>query len=87
MNMKKSFLLTLATVVFSLFFLDGCSFLSGSGDKVKDLEFTVVSEENLSEELKTILEERKENPFKKLYFSYSNVFYYYFVSFIIKRMA
>ncbi len=64
MNMKKSFLLTLATVVFSLFFLDGCSFLSGPGEKVKDLEFTVVSEENLSEELKTILEERKENPFK-----------------------
>ncbi len=64
MNMKKSFLLTLTSFVFCLFFLNGCSFLSGSGDKVKDLEFTVVSEENLSEELKTILEERKENPFK-----------------------
>lgn len=64
MNMKKNFLLTLTILVFGLFFLSGCSFLSGSGNKVKDLEFTVVSEENLSEELKTILEERKENPFK-----------------------
>lgn len=62
--MKKNFLLTLITFTLCLLFLSGCSFLAGSGDKVKDLEFTVVSEENLSDELKTILEERKENPFK-----------------------
>lgn len=64
MTMKKNISLVLCLLTFCLFCFSGCSFLSGSSDKVKDLEFTVVSDENLSDELKTILDERKENPFK-----------------------
>lgn len=64
MNMKKKFHLALILFTFCLLFLAGCSFLSGNSGKVKDLEFTVVSDENLSDELKGILNERKESPFK-----------------------
>lgn len=72
MNIRKSFhlaftkriLASLGILAFCLCFLDGCNFPEGSSDKIRDLEFTVVSEENLSDELKTILDERKANPFK-----------------------
>lgn len=47
-----------------LLLLTGCSLFEDSSAKIRDLEFTVVSEETLSAELKSILEERKENPFK-----------------------
>lgn len=42
-----------------------CSCSLGSGDKgkVKDLEFTIVSEDRLSEELKKIMDEKKSAPF------------------------
>ncbi len=64
MNKKKNILFALSLLSFCLFFLSGCNFLSDSSGKIKDLEFTVVSDENLSDELKTILDERKESPFK-----------------------
>lgn len=67
---NKRFLLMKALLLLSFvlplcfFLLTGCSLLSDSSGKVKDLDFTVVSPENLSPELKTILEERKGTPFK-----------------------
>ncbi len=73
MNLKKFYsqkihptklMFLLGIFAFCLLLLSGCNFLSDSSGKVRDLEFTVVSEENLSEELKALLEERKENPFK-----------------------
>lgn len=47
--------------------LTGCSLLSNESVKLKDLEFTVLSEEKLPEELKTVVEERKAEPFQLTY--------------------
>lgn len=47
--------------------LTGCSLLSNESVKLKDLEFTVLSEEKLPEELKTVVEERKTEPFQLTY--------------------
>lgn len=44
--------------------------------KIKDLEFTVVEDADLPGELKEIIDEKKENPFK---LSYSNKDYLYIV--------
>lgn len=51
-----------------LFFLAGCAKEEkNSLEKVKDLEFTVLAEDNIPEELKTIIEEKKSNTFKVTY--------------------
>lgn len=47
--------------------LTGCSLLSKESVKLKDLEFTVLSEEKLPEELKAVVEERKTQPFQLTY--------------------
>ncbi len=47
--------------------LTGCSLLSEERVKLQDMGFTVVSEEKQPEELKTIIEEKKANPFKLTY--------------------
>ncbi len=39
----------------------------GGNEKIKDLEFTVLGEENVPEELKRIIEEKKEKEFKITY--------------------
>lgn len=48
-----------------LFCLSFCSCSMGKDEKgkVKDLEFTVISEDRLSEELKKIMDEKKSAPF------------------------
>ena len=61
MRMKKFIALLLLCVIA----LSGCG--SNSSAKLKDLDFTVVSEDRLSEELKTVIEERKDAPFKVTY--------------------
>lgn len=45
----------------------GCEMMSMERVKLRDLEFVILSEEVLSEELKTILSERKAEPFKLTY--------------------
>lgn len=47
--------------------LAGCSLLSEERVKLKDLEFTVLGEEKIPEELKSIIEEKKAEPFKLTY--------------------
>lgn len=39
----------------------------GAGEKVKDLEYTILSEERIPKELLPLLEERKEAPFELTY--------------------
>ncbi len=39
----------------------------GAGEKVRDLEYTILSEERIPKELITLLEERKEEPFELTY--------------------
>ena len=47
--------------------LAGCTFLSEEKIKLRDLEFTVLSEDKIPEELKAILEEKKSSPFQITY--------------------
>lgn len=56
----------LALLLFALH-LTGCAMLSEQQVKLQDLGFTVVSEEKIPEELRTIVEEKKENAFKLTY--------------------
>lgn len=46
------------------FLLAGCTMLSEERIKLRDLEFTVLSEEKIPEELLTIISEKKGEPFK-----------------------
>lgn len=48
-------------------FLTGCSVEKENQDKVRDLEFTVVSETELPEELAKLVTEKKAAPFKLTY--------------------
>lgn len=47
--------------------LSGCRMLSTERVKLRDLEFVILSEEVLPQELKDIIEERKTEPFKLTY--------------------
>ena len=47
--------------------LSGCGLQSSERVKLRDLEFTVLSEEKMPEELKEMIEERKVEPFKLTY--------------------
>ena len=47
--------------------LTGCAKEKDPLEKIKDLEFTVLAEDNIPEELKAIIEEKKTNAFKVTY--------------------
>ena len=53
--------------------LAGCGKSSDSA-KVRDLEFTVVDQERLPEELKAMIEEKKTQPFKMTYSDDENLY-------------
>ena len=50
-------------------FCAGCSMLSEERVKLQDLEFTILSEEKIPDELRTLIEEKKQEEFK---FTYSD---------------
>lgn len=64
---KKKYLCMALAIMILAFTLTGCSMASLDTTKLRDLEFTVVSEERLPEELKTLIEERKTGDFKLTY--------------------
>lgn len=66
-NAKKLLCSALLTTLLISFPLTGCSIVGQSDKKVKDLEFTVISEERLSDELKEIIDQRKAESFKLTY--------------------
>lgn len=57
-------------------FLSGCKANKTDKQKIKDLEFTVVEETDIPEELLKIIEEKKTEPFK---LKFSNTEYLYIV--------
>lgn len=63
--MRKTFFCVMA-ILMAVFF-NGCTMLSEERIKLRDLDFTVLSEEKIPEELKTIIEEKKAEPFKLTY--------------------
>lgn len=52
----------------------GCTLLSEEKIKLRDLEFTVVSEEKIPEQLKTIIEEKKTQAFQITYTDNKNLY-------------
>lgn len=62
-------LLFLGVQLLGIFLFSGCSVTENGGMKLRDLEFTLVGEDRLPEELKTLIEERKTEEFK---FTYSD---------------
>ncbi len=54
--------------------LSGCTLLSEEKIKLRDLDFTVLSEEKIPAELKTILEEKKKAPFQITYTDNENLY-------------
>lgn len=52
----------------------GCTLLSEEKIKLRDLEFTVISEEKIPEQLMTIIEEKKEKPFQITYTDNKNLY-------------
>lgn len=52
----------------------GCTFLSEEKLKLRDLEFTVLGEEKIPAELKTIIEEKKAAPFQITYTDNENLY-------------
>lgn len=64
MKMLRYGLLVMAVV---MLLAAGCAGEEEPADKIADLEFTVVSEEEIPEELRKLIEEKKANEFKLSY--------------------
>lgn len=66
--MRKKWILLVVAVTALLSCLSGCGGKTGDmNEKIKDIEFTVMGEDNLPEELKQIIEDKKEKEFKITY--------------------
>ncbi|OYO84450.1 protease stability complex PrcB-like protein [Lachnotalea glycerini] len=63
----RRFIKIVVLVLVSSFLLNGCSMEESSNEKLRDLEFTVVSESDIPEELMKIIEEKKTSEFKITY--------------------
>jgi hypothetical protein len=66
----------LLTIIITVVGITGCKCENADIKKIRDLEFTVVEDADLPGELKEIIDEKKENPFK---LSYSNKDFLYIV--------
>lgn len=53
--------------VFVILFLTACSAGKDSTEKLRDVEFTVMNPDDVPEELKKLIEEEKEEPFRLTY--------------------
>lgn len=57
-----------------MIFMGGCTFLSQEKIKLRDLDFTVLSEEKIPEQLVAVIEEKKGNPFQITYTDNANLY-------------
>lgn len=73
---RHKLVVLLLMIVFTVLGIAGCKTEETDIKKLRDLEFTVVEDADLPGELKEIIDEKKENPFK---LSYSNKDYLYIV--------
>lgn len=55
------------TMMVCLFMINGCRAERQSTEKLRDMEFTVLAEENIPEECKSMIEQKKEKSFKFTY--------------------
>ena len=61
MRKKKTYMVLFFSI---LLFLTGCSVEKTDAHKIRDLEFTLVEESQMPEELKALIEEKKATEFK-----------------------
>lgn len=54
--------------------MSGCTLLSEEKIKLRDLDFTILSEEKIPEQLKAIIEEKKGAPFQLTYTDNENLY-------------
>ena len=66
-NKKKAVVFCLFCWVFLVRILTGCSVEREDHDKVRDLNFTIVGEADIPEELKNLIDQKKAAPFKLTY--------------------
>lgn len=59
--------LSVLMIMCVLFSLGGCQLMESESVKLRDLEFTILSEDVLPDELKTMIDERKAAAFKMTY--------------------
>jgi hypothetical protein len=72
---KTGILLILMTVfLMSVSLLSGCSFTSDERIKLRDLDFTLLSEEVIPKELKNIIDEKQGQEFKLTYSDDENLY-------------
>lgn len=67
-------IITLLFIIITAFGLIGCKKDESEIKKIKDLEFTVVEEADLPGELKEVIDEKKEKPFR-LHYSNNDFLY------------
>ena len=65
-RIKLLFQITAALLLFACFF-GGCGIGTSETTKLRDLEFTIISEERLPDELKSLIAERQNAEFKITY--------------------
>lgn len=61
-------------LIFGVLTVSGCTFLSEEKIKLRDLDFTVLGEEKIPEQLKAIIEEKKTAPFQITYTDRQNLY-------------
>lgn len=64
---KKAWFAVVLVCAFVVTLLTGCGSKSEEPEKIRDLDFTVVQESELPEQLKLLIGEKKCNPFKLTY--------------------
>lgn len=74
LSMKAVILVSMVLWVLMARFLGGCSAGKDDGEKVRDLEFTVVGETEIPEELQKIISEKLTQSFKLTYSNDQNLY-------------
>lgn len=71
---KTHNILLLTGMILALLFASGCKISKDDGQKVRDLEFTVVGEVDIPAELKQIMAEKISQPFKLTFSDEQNLY-------------
>ena len=71
---RKLYLGLLMAMTMTVWLLSGCSASKDKGEKVRDLEFSVAGEMDVPEELKKLIAEKQQQPFKLTYSDEQNLF-------------
>ncbi len=71
---RSRILFLLLTIMITILGVTGCKQEDTDVKKIKDLEFTVVEDADMPGELKEIIDEKKEEPFKLSYSNKDNLY-------------